>query len=171
MSPSPTPAFPAAANNFKFYWTLLDPSRTAASQIPITSANTMLTGLNPLSTISTPFMIGNDGRNRNSNFIGLVDEVRISKTERNALQMLFASSALSIITQPTSQTVAAGEKVTLTSLASGGAPRYQWQFHGTNPPAPPIRIWRSPTSPSNKKAPTASSFPSVPPASPATSPR
>ena len=125
---------PSTANNIKFYWTLLDPSRTAANQISITSATTMLTGLNPLATITTPFMVGNLGRNINGNFVGMIDEVRISKIERNAVQMMFTSSVLSWITQPQSQFVAAGDTVTLTSLSGGESPQYHWQFYSTNLP-------------------------------------
>ena len=125
---------PSTANNIKFYWTLLDPSRTAASQIAITSATTSFTGLNPLSTVSTPFMVGNDGRNRNSNFLGLLDEVRISKIERTSVQMAFTASAITIITQPASQLVAAGDSPILSVVASGESPRYQWQFYTTNLP-------------------------------------
>lgn len=124
----------AGANNIKFYWTLLDPLRTAANQLTITSATTTLTGLNPLATVTTPFVVGNQGRSKNSNFSGLIDEVRISKIERNAVQMRFTSSALAWVTQPQSQFVAAGDTVTLGSLAGGESPQYQWQLYSTNLP-------------------------------------
>ena len=125
----------STANNIKFYWTLLDPSRTAANQISIISATTTLSGLNPKATITTPFMVGNLGRNINGNFLGLIDEVRISKIERTAVQMMFTSTALSIITQPQSQFVAAGDTVTLSVVAGGESPRYQWQHSSTNLPS------------------------------------
>src|SRR5690348_7211399 len=94
-----------------------------------------LSGLNPLASTATPFAIGNEARNRTGNFLGLVDEVRISKMERTAVGMMFAPASVAILTPPASQLAAAGDTVTLTSVAGGGAPLfYQWQFQGTNLP-------------------------------------
>ncbi len=125
---------PNTANNIKFYWTLLDPSRTAANQITIDSPTTTLSGLNPLATITTPFMVGNLGRNVNGNFVGMIDEVRISKVERTATQMMFMSPVLAWVNQPQGQFAAVGDTVTLNSLAGGLDPHYQWQFYSTNIP-------------------------------------
>ena len=58
---------PSTANNIKFYWTLLDPSRAVANPLTISSAVTQLTGLNPLSTASTTFTLGNQGRSKVGN--------------------------------------------------------------------------------------------------------
>jgi autotransporter-associated beta strand protein len=126
---------PSTANNLKFYWTLLDPARTAANQISISTATTMLTGLNPLATITTPFMIGNLGRNVNGNFLGMIDEVRISNIERDPRQMMFTAAVVGIVTEPANQFVAAGDNVLLTVGATGQAIQYQWQFYGTNLPS------------------------------------
>ena len=126
---------PNTAGNIKLYWTLLDPSRTAANQLTITSAQTTLSGPNPLGSTATPIVVGNEARSRLSNFLGLVDEVRISKVARGPSSMMFAPANVVIDTEPVSQFVAAGETVTLTSSASGGGTvGYQWQFHSTNLP-------------------------------------
>ncbi len=119
-------------DNFKFYWTRLDPSldatRTAANEIAITSATTSLSGLNPTATVSTPFIIGNDGRNRNSNFIGLVDEVRISRVARAAEAMLFGLPEVSIVSPPADEIVAIGQPFSFQVSAAGLAPfSYQWR--------------------------------------------
>jgi autotransporter-associated beta strand protein len=126
---------PNTANNIKFYWTLMDPSRTAANQITITSAQATLSGMNPLSTASTPLVIGNEARNRTGNFLGLIDEVRISKVERTSVGMMFIPSAVNIVSSPASQFVPVGDTVTLTTVAGGVQPIfYQWQFNGVNLP-------------------------------------
>ncbi|EEF62338.1 beta strand repeat-containing protein [Pedosphaera parvula] len=126
---------PNTANNIKFYWTLMDPSRTSANQISITSAQTTLSGMNPLSATSTPLVIGNEARNRSGNFLGAIDEVRISKVERTAVGMQFTPANVTILTQPASQFVAVGDTLTLSTVAGGGAPiSYQWQFNGNNLP-------------------------------------
>jgi autotransporter-associated beta strand protein len=127
---------PNTANNLKLYWTLLDPSRAAANQIPITSAQTTCSGPNPLATsTAASFEIGNQARNNNGNFLGLIDEVRISNIERGPDQMMFTAAVVGIVSQPASQFVAAGDNVYLTVGASGQAVKYQWQFYGTNLPS------------------------------------
>lgn len=128
---------PNSPGNFKFYWTLMDPSRISANQISIISPTATLSGLNPLSTVSTPFMIGNEGRNRTGNFVGLIDEVRISKVARSSSQMMFTSDNVTIVTEPPSNLlVAAGDTVSISATASGGGTlAYQWQLNGTNLPA------------------------------------
>jgi hypothetical protein len=84
---------PDTTGNLKFYWTLLDPSRTSAAQISIISTNAMLSGLNRLSSASTPLLLGNEGRNRNGNFLGLIDEVRVSSVARPASGMMFTGDS------------------------------------------------------------------------------
>ena len=83
---------PNTAGNLKFYWTLLDPSRTSAAQISINSTNAMLAGLYPLSSASTPLLLGNEERNKNGNFLGMIDEVRLSSAARPATGMMFTGS-------------------------------------------------------------------------------
>ena len=123
---------PSTANNIILYWTLLDPSRTAAAPLTITSTTTELTGLNPLSTVSTTFMLGNQGRNKNGNFLGNIDEVRISSLARGPSGMMLALQSVDV-SPLLNEFVAEGSTVTLTSIASGDNPiGYQWQFNGAN---------------------------------------
>jgi len=59
-----------SSGTLKQYWTLLDPSRTAANQI----GSSTMTKLNPLATASVDFCIGNVGRTTpNGGWPGLVD--------------------------------------------------------------------------------------------------
>ena len=68
----------------KFYWTLVDPSRTNANLIGQTNL------LNDLPVAATDFCLGNTGRSTpNINFVGLIDEVRISNIARSASEFLF----------------------------------------------------------------------------------
>jgi autotransporter-associated beta strand protein len=123
------------ANNIKFYWTLLDPTRTAASQLTITSVQQTLSGPNPLANTVTPLVIGNEARSRAGNFLGLIDEVRISKVERSSVGMMFAPASVLITSQPVSQFVAVGDPVVLNVGAGGGGTLgYQWQLANTNLP-------------------------------------
>ncbi len=125
---------PNTANNIKFYWTLMDPTRNAANQIPITSARLNNANLSPLSSAgSCSFLIGNENRNRAGNFMGQIDEVRISGVERTAAQMMFISSNVTIISSPANQFVAVGDSVSLNVLATGqGTLGYQWQLNSNN---------------------------------------
>ena len=125
---------PNTANNIKFYWTLLDPTRAAANQIPITSVQATCSGPNPISSSAAAPVIGNEARNRASNFLGLVDEVRVSNFERGPGQMMFTAAVVGIVSEPASQFVAAGDNVLLSVGATGQAVQYQWQFYGTNLP-------------------------------------
>ena len=115
---------PSTANNIKFYWTLLDPSRSAANPLTISSAVTQLTGLNPLSTATTTFMLGNQGRSKIGNFLGAIDEVRISSVARVPWNMMFASDP-----QITSQL----QPVT-TNVNYGARAIFTASFQTTNPP-------------------------------------
>ena len=77
----------ATADNLKFYWTSLDPSRTQANQV----ASLQMT--NDLSAgAACDLTIGNEGRINGGStdaFLGLIDEVRISSVARSAFQFLF----------------------------------------------------------------------------------
>ncbi|HKX62997.1 MAG TPA: immunoglobulin domain-containing protein, partial [Verrucomicrobiae bacterium] len=116
------------ADNFKIYWTRLDGTRLQATRL--------LSGqmTNDLAVGAVDFAIGNIGRNPpGNNFIGLIDEVRISSLARPADQMMFGLSAVPpvIITQPAAVFAAVGETVVFTAGASGSPPlNYQWQFNG-----------------------------------------
>ena len=125
---------PSTANNIKFYWTLLDGSRDAVNQIAITSAVNMLTGLNPLATVSTPFAVGNQARSYNGNFVGMIDEVRISNIERGPGDMMFVPTCPLIVSQPAGTYAALGDTVALSVGAAGMGIGYHWQLYGTNIP-------------------------------------
>ncbi len=117
-------------DNLRIYWTALDDSQVQANEILATSmALDLLAG-------AVDFCIGNTGRNPpNSNWLGLIDEVRISKTARAADGMMFASPAPRIVTGPADQTVGVGQTAEFTVTAAGATPLYyQWQWHGTNLP-------------------------------------
>ena len=124
------------ANNLNFYWTLMDASRTNASLIG--SATMTLN----LATGGTPnFVVGNAGRNPsgnpanpvNANFLGLIDEVRMSGIARGPSQMMFTAPAITIDTDLTNQVTVLGQTVSFAVSASGLPPlHYQWQHAGTN---------------------------------------
>ena len=73
------------ANNFKIYWTPLDPYRTNANQI---LSDNMQLDLDDSDAVD--FTLGNTGRHPpTNNFVGLLDEVRISSVARAADAMQF----------------------------------------------------------------------------------
>jgi autotransporter-associated beta strand protein len=125
---------PNAANNIKFYWTLLNSTNTFCHQIPVTSVQQTCSGPTVSSSATCSFELGNQARNNNGNFLGLIDEPRISSAERGPGEMMFTAAVVGIVTQPASQFVAAGENVLLSVGATGQAVSYQWQFYGTNLP-------------------------------------
>jgi len=118
-------------SNLLFYWTLLDPSRTNADCIYGTNMASDLPGINNSTTI---FSLGNSARNPSGgtgadvmNFLGKIDEVRISSVARPAMGMLFASTNLAIITQPASVTAGYASTAVFSVSAAGPQPLfYQW---------------------------------------------
>lgn len=81
------------ASNLLFYWTLLDTNRAAASCIYGTNMTSDLPGVSGNSTI---FSIGNGARNpgggtgpAQANFLGKMDEVRISSVARGTNEFVF----------------------------------------------------------------------------------
>ena len=73
------------ADNFKIYWTPLDPYRTNANLL---LSDTMLLDLDASGVVD--FTLGNTGRHvGTNNFVGLLDEVRISNATRAADEMQF----------------------------------------------------------------------------------
>jgi len=86
---------PDQPDNLRFYWTLIQSKRTATSLIGAGQMNHSLpTGCNP------DFAIGQTGRQSpatpkpNNNFVGLIDEVRISSVARSPREMLFGESSV-----------------------------------------------------------------------------
>lgn len=91
---------PDRADNLRFYWTLVQPQRTAANQIGSGQmTHNLVAGCSP------DFTIGQTGRQSpvtttpNNNFVGLIDEVRLSGVARSPQQMLFGGAAL--VSKPT----------------------------------------------------------------------
>jgi autotransporter-associated beta strand protein len=115
-------------DGLKFYWTLMDPSRTEANLIGVSDLST------DLPTSATDFCIGNTGRNPpNANFAGLIDEVRISKVARPAEAMVFGTPEVKIIANPADLVLAVGQTGSFNVSAAGQAPlAYQW-WHNSSP--------------------------------------
>jgi hypothetical protein len=145
---NPTNGDPAGV--LKFYWTLLDPSRTNADVLATfnmtrslggaTYANGALTG----TETATPALgVGGSARNvsngNNEGLNGLMDEARISDVARPADQMAFGPGGYFppvIVTQPPANTlVGYGKPLVLPVVVSGSAPLfYRWLHQGTNLP-------------------------------------
>ena len=124
----------AAGGHLSFYWTRVDPSRVQANLI----ASTTMVNLAPLATTrGVDFSLGNVGRNTpNGNFIGLIDEVRLSSIARTAADMMFNTTnpilPVSIYTQPASRTNAVGQPASLSVMVFGTEPlAYQWCFNNS----------------------------------------
>jgi MYXO-CTERM domain-containing protein len=89
----------ASPSNLSIYWTLADPSRTAADLLVQRQLDTDL----PLAGTGVDFAVGNIGRTApNGNFLGLIDEVRISSVARGPNEFIFqvpepGSAVLAII--------------------------------------------------------------------------
>ncbi len=90
------------SDDLKFYWTLVDPSRTKANLIGTGwMTNELPSGCAP------DFAIGQTGRQSpvtpypNQNFLGLIDEVRISDVARSETQMLFENQPVVATATPT----------------------------------------------------------------------
>lgn len=133
---------PGAASNLLFYWTLLDPNRTNADCIYATN---MAANLDPASSATTVFSIGNSARNPDggsgpdtANFVGAIDEVRISSIARPADAMVFVSTntasasgpVLSSDTSIVPSSAETGQPVLLSAFFTGSEPiSYQWYFN------------------------------------------
>ncbi|MBC8095509.1 MAG: BNR-4 repeat-containing protein [Akkermansiaceae bacterium] len=78
------------AENTAFFWTLLDTNRTGANLIGTGSL------ANDLANAASDFTIGNEGRangGTTDNFVGLIDEVRISRVARGIYDFYFTSDS------------------------------------------------------------------------------
>lgn len=102
------------SENLKFYWTLVDPNRAKANLI---GSGQMTNDLPP--GCAPDFAIGQTGRQSpvtpypNQNFLGLIDEVRISGVARSETQMLFEGQPVTV-----ASTAAAAEVPTPQTAAS-----------------------------------------------------
>ena len=131
-----------ATGNLKFYWTLVDSNRTEASLLGSTS----MPPLTPFATGNIDFALGNVPRNTpNGNWLGRIDEVRISSIARAPSDMLFSTTNVVIVTPPESQTVAVGQPINLSVTASGAGPlSYRWRFNGATIPGGSQRTYTVP---------------------------
>jgi hypothetical protein len=78
----------ATTDNFRAYWTLLNATNTAAALLGTATL------ANDLSVAGCDFTIGNEGRatgGSTDNFVGLIDEVRISSVARATNEFVFRS--------------------------------------------------------------------------------
>lgn len=116
------------AGSVKFYWTMLDNSRTSATLLTNFSVGTLN------ETSGAVLTVGNENRNASGEYLnGYIDEVRISNIARAATDMAFNSSvppiAPSINPEPADQFLGVGETLTIASHASGSSPLvYTWQM-------------------------------------------
>jgi len=108
----------SATDNFKLYWTRVDPSRTMANEIGSFLMNLDLAG----DTLA--FGAGNDyrtvGSGNSSNLKGQIDEVRISDIARAPADMLFGNSPAGLEITRIAYSPSAG-LVTLTWRKSGAS--------------------------------------------------
>jgi hypothetical protein len=77
-------------DNFRAYWTLLDANAPAANLVGTATL------VNDLSVAGCDFVIGNEGRatgGATDNFVGLVDEVRISRVARSAYEFYWSNDS------------------------------------------------------------------------------
>jgi peptidoglycan/xylan/chitin deacetylase (PgdA/CDA1 family) len=115
---------PDQADNVKFYWTLVDPSRVAANQIGTGQMTQSLP-----SGCAPDFAIGQTGRQSpvtpipNNNFVGLIDEVRMSGVARADNEMLFGvRGALASKSTKPAPVVALNRPPTTDTIAAPAAP-------------------------------------------------
>lgn len=86
---------PDQPHNLRFYWTRLETRRTAANLIGTGRMTMSLpAGGHPAFTIGQTGRPGPEAAAARDNFVGLLDEVRLSSVARSASEMLFAETAL-----------------------------------------------------------------------------
>ncbi|MFO1513694.1 MAG: LamG-like jellyroll fold domain-containing protein [Verrucomicrobiota bacterium] len=98
--------------------------------------------VNPSIWKSGPFFIGRQASRTDRGWPGQIDELALfdraltpAEVTNLYLTAISGPTPPNIVTQPTSQTVLAGQPVSFTVGASGGAPlTYQWKHAGTNIP-------------------------------------
>ncbi|MEY4916714.1 MAG: hypothetical protein RL616_627 [Verrucomicrobiota bacterium] len=116
--------------NVTLYWTLLNPTNGAAHILGSPVAMSFDTARG---AVVGPLVIGNDDRNSSGEqFVGCIDEVRISSVARGSGQMQFYSPLVSITANPVSQNVDYNQPVTFSVGASSQFPLgYQWRYNST----------------------------------------
>jgi autotransporter-associated beta strand protein len=116
----------------RLYWTRLDPTNGAAHLL---NSGGMTLGT-AHGAVAGPLVFGNDNRNNaGEQFLGSIDEVRISSVARAANQMQFFSPLVSITQNPVSQNIDYNQSVTFNVGASSLTPlSYQWRFNSNTIP-------------------------------------
>ena len=75
-----------AAGNFKYYWTKVEPGRTRANLLGVTTMNSDLSS-------TGNFVVGNENRSPSEDgFVGQIDETRISSAVRGPDQFIFSTN-------------------------------------------------------------------------------
>ena len=124
-----------STSNLLFYWTLMDPSRTNADCIYGTNMTSNLPGTYTATTILT---IGNQARNPGggaapvlANFLGKMDEVRLSSVARAANQMMFQPATATIAQQPVGQEGVdyGGTGILSVGVAGAFPTTFQWNLN------------------------------------------
>lgn len=112
------------------YWTRLDPANGAAH---VLSSGAMAIGT-VRGAVVGPLVFGNDNRGvAGEQFLGSIDEVRISSVARAANEMQFYSPLVTITQAPVSQNVDYNQPVTFRVSASSLTPlSYQWRFNSNS---------------------------------------
>jgi hypothetical protein len=122
-----------AASNLLCYWTRVDAAVPAANLIGAAKMS------NDLSVAACDFVLGNEGRatgGSTDNFIGLIDEVRISRVARAGDQMLFGTNAspdaVRILAgpMPANLTVLLGQPASFAISVGGTNMALQWRHAG-----------------------------------------
>jgi len=125
-----------SSSNLALYWTALD---SGATNITLLASSAVS---NPIpATAASTFIVGNIGRTRfgntnrpvANNFVGLIDEVRMSSVARSPLEMQLTPDAPVIVAQPVGGTYLVGNSITLAARAAGQPMlNYQWRLNGIN---------------------------------------
>jgi autotransporter-associated beta strand protein len=112
------------------YWTKLDPANGAAH---VLNSGAMTIGTTRGAVLSQ-MTLGNENRNSSQEqFLGCIDEVRISSVARAANQMQFFSPAVTIIQNPVSQNIDYNQRVAFNVNASSlTLIGYQWRFNSNS---------------------------------------
>jgi len=104
---------PNQPGNCKFYWTAMNPTNTSDNLILSTN---LLVSLPQSANNQPSFSIGNEGRHDYANWLGLMDEVRLSCIARSATNMMFGLPGMVVNSTPTN----------LITSVSGGSLSLTW---------------------------------------------